>query len=336
MSTVNFDRMQSPFVWQPQDAAEAWHYKQSLGEESVYVAGGTLLRTQWESGLIAMPKHIIDLGSVSGIKGIAVHGREVEIGAFTPMSMIRKDPFLLEHYPMLIDAVRVIAAPAVRNLATLGGNITAGVGDSIPALLAYEAELVWYDGQKRTAEPLADWLDDLLHSRAEPGKLLMQVRLPYRHDDPETPNKLVQPVRLNIGESDGDSTPPDSEPAYRGGGLDPINNGRDKPFCAYHKIGRRESFTPSLVTVSLFISIDSNQRIMTARIAAGGGQTIPHRLYAAESLLQGKVIDIDLLESLYEQLLQEFEPSGDLFGSVEYRKRTAANLIAAELWKLTL
>jgi xanthine dehydrogenase C subunit len=297
MTTVNDDRMQSPFVWQPQDAAEAWHYKQSLGEESVYVAGGTLLRTQWESGLIAMPKHIIDLGSVSGIKGIAVHGKEVEIGAFTPMSMIRKDPFLLEHYPMLIDAVRVIAAPAVRNLATLGGNITAGVGDSIPALLAYEAELVWYDGQKRAAEPLADWLDDLLHSRSEPGKLLMQVRLPYRHDDPETPNK---------------------------------------PFCAYHKIGRRESFTPSLVTVSLFISIDSNQRIMTARIAAGGGQTIPHRLYAAESLLQGKVIDIDLLEPLYEQLLQEFEPSGDLFGSVEYRKRTAANLIAAELWKLTL
>jgi xanthine dehydrogenase C subunit len=297
MTTVNDDRMQSPFVWQPQDAAEAWHYKQSLGEESVYVAGGTLLRTQWESGLIAMPKHIIDLGSVSGIKGIAVHGKEVEIGAFTPMSMIRKDPFLLEHYPMLIDAVRVIAAPAVRNLATLGGNITAGVGDSIPALLAYEAELVWYDGQKRAAEPLADWLDDLLHSRAEPGKLLMQVRLPYRHDDPETPNK---------------------------------------PFCAYHKIGRRESFTPSLVTVSLFISIDSNQRIMTARIAVGGGQTIPHRLYAAESLLQGKVIDIDLLEPLYEQLLQEFEPSGDLFGSVEYRKRTAANLIAAELWKLTL
>ena len=45
---------------------------------------------------------------------------------------------------------------------------------------------------------------------------------------------------------------------------------------------------------------------------------------------------MDLLESLYEQLLQEFEPSGDLFGSVEYRKRTAANLIAAELWKLTL
>ncbi len=211
--------------------------------------------------------------------------------------MIRKDPFLLEHYPMLIDAVRVIAAPAVRNLSTFGGTLRPVSVTPFRALLAYEAELVWYDGQKQAAEPLADWLDDLLHSRAEPGKLLMQVRLPYRHDDPETPNK---------------------------------------PFCAYHKIGRRESFTPSLVTVSLFISIDSNQRIMTARIAAGGGQTIPHRLYAAESLLQGKVIDIDLLESLYEQLLQEFEPSGDLFGSVEYRKRTAANLIAAELWKLTL
>lgn len=288
--------MRSPFVWQPRDAAEAWQLKQSWGEESVYAAGGTLLRTQWESGLTAMPLHIIDLGMIAGLKGIAVSSKEVAIGAFTPMSVVRKDPLLLEHYPMLIDAVGGIAAPAVRNLATLGGNIAAGVGDSIPALLAYEAELIWYDGHKSAAEPLADWLDDLLHSRAEPGRILMQVRLPIEHEYPDLPNKA---------------------------------------FSAYHKIGRRESFTPSLVTAALYVSIDSNQRISTARIAVGGGQTIPHRLYAAESMLHGAAIDTELLESLYEQLLREYEPCGDLFGSVEYRKRTAANLITAELWKLT-
>ncbi|TXK84264.1 M56 family metallopeptidase [Paenibacillus sp. N3.4] len=46
--------------------------------------------------------------------------------------------------------------------------------------------------------------------------------------EPTGLSKLVQPVWQNIGESDGDSNPHDSEPAYRGGGLDPIHNDRDK------------------------------------------------------------------------------------------------------------
>ncbi|MFC5648499.1 FAD binding domain-containing protein [Paenibacillus solisilvae] len=297
MSAVNDERLQSPFIWQPRSAEQAWQFKQSLGEESVYAAGATFLRTQWESGLAAMPKHLIDLGSVSGMRGVTASTKEVAIGAFTSMSVIRQDPLLLERFPLLIDAVRVIAAPGVRNQATLGGNIAAGVGDSIPALLAYDAKLVWFDGRNEITEPLADWLNNLLHLRAEPGRLLLQIRLPSEQEHPV--------------------------PSVKG-------------FSAYHKIGRRESFTPSLVTVAVNVWIDSNQRIAGSRLAAGGGQTIPHRLHASESLLHGKTIDAELLELLYEQLLLEYEPRGDLFASTEYRKRTAASLISTELWSLKL
>ncbi|WP_373232884.1 FAD binding domain-containing protein [Cohnella sp.] len=287
------EALQCPVVWHPLDAAEALKLKQSLGQNSVYISGGTLLRTQWEAGIAAMPLHLIDLSGISGTSGVTVQKEEMIIGAQTLLSTIRYDSNIATFFPLLADAVRQIAAPSIRNQASIGGNIVSVVGDAIPALLVYGAELIWQDGLETETIELKSWMLQPEVYQSDPSRLLLHIRLPLESQNTNT-----------------------------------------KRFSAYHKVGRREVFTPSVVTVALSGSIDEHGMLSDVRIAAGGGQTPPHRLSHSEDLLEGNIADQELLTKLYESIIKEFEPIGDLFAGVAYRKQIAANLIVTELWKL--
>lgn len=284
----------SPFVWQPKEAEEAWELKKIYGADSVYTAGGTLLRTQWESGITAIPLQLIDISGVEGMSGMAVSddGQSLRIGAATSLSDCRTDAFVKEHFPLLTEAVRNIAAPSIRNLATIGGNVISLVGDAITALLAYNSEIQWHDGQLGIQEPLSEWLSTAAIHPLSKERLLMNIQLPLMDKE------------MNI-----------------------------KRYVAFHKVGRREVFTPSVVTVAIHLEIDMEGNWSDVRIAAGGGQTIPKRLDEAEKLLNGNPFDSDMLAQLYEVVLDQYDPKGDMFASVDYRKKTAANLIVTELWK---
>ena len=289
MAMHSWRTLPTPSVWHPGDAAEACRLKQSLGAHAVFVSGGTLLRTQWEANMADMPPNLIDLGSVAEAADISFAASEARIGALTPLTVIRRHSAIARQFPILTEAVRLIASPSVRNMATIGGNIASAIGDSIPALLVYEADLQWHDGHGITPVDLREWMADTSPYGAESCRLLTQIRLPMR----TSANRIA----------------------------------------AFHKVGRRESFTPSLVTIALAADVDEQGVLSAVRIAAGGGQTAAHRLTAAESLLEGAPADISLLRFLHEAVMEEYRPAGDIFAGERYRKQTAANLIAAELWK---
>ncbi|CAM3926722.1 FAD binding domain-containing protein [Paenibacillus alkaliterrae] len=297
---------ESPLVWQPQTAEEAWKYKQSYGDDGVYIAGGTLLRTQWEAGTAIPPRHFIDLNSIPGLNEISIGEEGLLIGSQTTLQACRANPLLQRHFPMVIAAVRTIAAPSIRNLATIGGNIVSVVGDSITALLAYDAVLVWYNGVKEQEEDLADWLPEAAKPGNRHDRLLLRLLLPFK-----AYRKEETPCSSEEGQVNSDT----------------------KLFHAYHKIGRRESFTPSLVTVSVSGLLTRTGVIEELQIAVGGGQTIPGRLEEAERAVKGKIVDNAMLAYLYDRIIELYEPREDIFASAAYRKRTAANLIVTELWK---
>jgi CO/xanthine dehydrogenase FAD-binding subunit len=147
-----------PSVWEPDSAEAAWRLLQTLGSNSRLVAGGTWLRTQWESGISAMPHHLISIASISEMTSIQKLDNWISIGAGATLQDCKKHVILQAEFPHLIEAIRCIAAPSIRNMATLGGNILTAVGDSIPALLVIGAELCWFDGENRSTESLAGWL----------------------------------------------------------------------------------------------------------------------------------------------------------------------------------
>ncbi|WP_171056065.1 FAD binding domain-containing protein [Paenibacillus sinopodophylli] len=295
----------SPQVWHPQTAAEAWHLKQSLGTDSIYVSGGTLLRTQWEAGIAAMPKHFINLSSIRGLSEIRVGESGLIIGGQVKLQACRMNTMIQRYFPMLTEALRLTAAPSIRQLATLGGNIASSIGDSLPALLGYDAEVVWFNGIEEQLILLKDWLQ--IARNLHPERLLLRVQLPFQQRE----------------EADG------LEPGH-----EELVHSKTKRFYAYHKVGRREAFTPSVVTVSISGILTEARIVKDIRIALGGGQMIPIRLEQLERELIGETVDTQTIRHAYGRVVQLYEPREDIFASSAYRQTTAANVIAAELWKI--
>ncbi|MDQ0200503.1 hypothetical protein J2S10_003692 [Neobacillus ginsengisoli] len=108
----------SPTVWMPEKLAEAWRLKEKFGTDACYIAGGTLLQTQWEKGLDC-PDHLISLERIKEMQGCSIEtdGSHpvIRLGVLTTIDKCRYPSVLLEGYPLLMEAARNIAAPAIRN-----------------------------------------------------------------------------------------------------------------------------------------------------------------------------------------------------------------------------
>jgi 4-hydroxybenzoyl-CoA reductase subunit beta len=87
------------------------------------VAGGTDLLPSMKQKLFT-PPHVLDLRGVTELRGMAKDADGgITIGALTTLSQIEHSQLIQRDYPVLYDAVKTVASPVIRNMATLGGNI---------------------------------------------------------------------------------------------------------------------------------------------------------------------------------------------------------------------
>ncbi|WP_248925147.1 FAD binding domain-containing protein [Paenibacillus hamazuiensis] len=316
MAIGKYDFVPSPLVWEPESLDEAWRLKRSLGKESIYVSGSTLLRTQWESGLAPMPKHMISLAGLPELRGVNLEEGGLRIGAAVTLGECVKHPLLQERCGLLAEATAQIAAPSIRSIATLGGNVFSRVGDAIPALLAAEAMLELYEAGLRVIFPLEDFLQGVpgfAGSRSDPAS-----------QQPEGQGENALLVGIRLKEPTGCSNAAESASAFVGG----------RAVYFYQKVGRRESFTPSLVTVAACGRLGADGKLQRLRIAAGGGSGTAMRLRQTESLLEGRAPEGGLMTRAYEAVREELVTYTDALATESYRKTTAAGALAAWLWQL--
>jgi NADPH-dependent glutamate synthase beta subunit-like oxidoreductase len=92
--------------------------------KAVLNAGGTdLLSTLKGECLLDYPEAVINIKTIPGLDTIKEESGVLKIGALTKLSDIATSPLLRRSYKALVDAVRSVATPQVRNTATLGGNL---------------------------------------------------------------------------------------------------------------------------------------------------------------------------------------------------------------------
>jgi len=108
--------------------------------EALLMAGGIELMRKGDAS--PKPKTIIDLTAAEELKQISRTERHMDIGPTLPFSHILS---IGRHVipRILHDALDSLSAPAIRNMATLGGNICQASphSDSLTALVALEAQL---------------------------------------------------------------------------------------------------------------------------------------------------------------------------------------------------
>ena len=130
------------------------------------------------------PDRVIDISGLSEIKGIAVEADHIRIGGLTTWSQLVATP-LPRCFDALKSAAREIGGIQIQNRGTVAGNLcnASPAADSVPPLLALDAEveLVSEAGTRRL--PLADFIVGNRKTLRRPDEILANVIVPRTLDD---------------------------------------------------------------------------------------------------------------------------------------------------------
>ncbi|QKD81777.1 xanthine dehydrogenase small subunit [Thermoleptolyngbya sichuanensis A183] len=190
-------------------------------------------------------------------------------------------------FPCMDEMIHWFAARQVRNRATLGGNIgTASPIGDLPPVL------LALDAELKLASLEGERVMSL--SRFFQG---------YRQTDLQ-PGEVIQSVWIPKG----------------------ITPGAAQRLSQSYKIGKRGTDDISIVAAAYVVDLDSEKRVVHARLGYGGVAATPIRATAVEEFLVGKPWSMDTVQQAKPMLYSAFTPLTDLRGSADYRKMLVANL----------
>jgi len=86
------------------------------------LAGGTDLIPQMKRGLTC-PEAVINLSQIRRLKEMKEGRQGLRIGAMVSLGVLERKAIIASRYPGLREAITHLATPAIRNAATIGGNI---------------------------------------------------------------------------------------------------------------------------------------------------------------------------------------------------------------------
>jgi aerobic carbon-monoxide dehydrogenase medium subunit len=163
----------------PRSVADAVRLLGDLGPDARLLAGGHSLLPMMKLRFAA-PAHLIDLGRIPDLRGIAEVGGEIRIGAMTTEDDLLRSPLIAAKLPLLIEGVSLIADPQVRCKGTIGGDIAHGdPGNDHPALmLALGASFVLTGPSGERVVAADGFFQGLYSTLLEPGEVLTQIRVP--------------------------------------------------------------------------------------------------------------------------------------------------------------
>lgn len=164
---------------EPESLPDAIEALGRLDGEARLVAGGTALVAMIRLGLVK-PDRLISLHRVPALSQIRVESGSLELGAMATHADIERSRVVRDGWPLLAEAVRRVATPAIRTSGTIGGNLAyaEAASDPAPALLCLHAE-VRVDGPRgsRTV-PIARFFRGFYEAALEPGEIVTAIRVP--------------------------------------------------------------------------------------------------------------------------------------------------------------
>ena len=149
------------------------------GDGAKVLSGGQSLMPAMNLRLIS-PELIVDIGDIAELRGIAVTGDTLRIGALTRHVDLLNSPDIAAHAPLLSEAITHVAHPAIRNRGTIGGSLAhADPAAELPAcMLALDATIVARGPAGERRIPAKDFFTGIYETALSGGELLVAVELP--------------------------------------------------------------------------------------------------------------------------------------------------------------
>ena len=254
------------------------------------IAGGTDVMVQFGAGTLAARK-LLSIWNLPELRRIDILPDHVEIGAGSTYSDLREHEVVGREFPLLVRAASWTGGIANQNRGTIGGNIVnaSPAGDSLPALLAYDSDLILVSvrGERRIA--YRDFHKGYKQMDLAADELLRAVCLPRRFSSYFSYTRKVGARRAQA----------------------------ISKICIA-ALGRVEE---KAVAGAIHMSMED------ARIAVGSVAPTPIRLTETERVLNGKCIDESLVALARKAAVAEIRPISDIRSTASYRAAVVGNLV---------
>jgi aerobic carbon-monoxide dehydrogenase medium subunit len=124
--------------------------------------------------------HLVDINRIPGLEYVKEEKGWLRIGAGTRQASLERSELIRTKYPILADAVPLIADPLVRNRGTIGGNLANGdpANDGPAIAIALGAELVAKGRNGERAIPANKFYKALYETALAADEILIEVRIP--------------------------------------------------------------------------------------------------------------------------------------------------------------
>ena len=294
------DVMPNMELYQPAMLEDALAIADRLGERGWLVGGGQDTYG-WLKDRAKSTDALIDLSAIESLRGVRQDGDTLEIGAMTTLTEVANDPLIREHFSLLADAAAIVASPQIRNIGTIGGNVSQDVrcwyyrrglscyraGGNLcyadtPEGMNREHSL--FEGSRCVAAGASDTAPALVALNAS-----MAIRNSGGEREVSAEDFFVGPARDILNTTvmrPGDILTAIRLPA----------DWRDATFH-FEKVADRNVWDFSLVNVAAAFRVEGGS-IAGASIVCGAVQTTPRRLRNVENAVLGMSKDMDTAEAV--------------------------------------
>jgi len=154
------------------------------GDKAKVLSGGQSLMPAMNLRLIS-PEILVDIGGLAELRGIAVNGGMLTIGALTRHVDVLKSPDIATHAPLLREAVSHVAHPAIRNRGTLGGSLAhSDPASELPAcMVVLGATIIVHGPRGERRIPADEFFTGIYETALSPQELLVGVEVPVARKD---------------------------------------------------------------------------------------------------------------------------------------------------------
>lgn len=128
----------------------------------------------------AQPTVIVDINGIKGLDYMTEKSGSLRIGALVREADLETSKVIGKHFPVILDAVKMIADPQVRNRGTVCGNLAHGdpANDQPAIMLALGATLVAQGRGKERTIPVAKFFVGTLTTALGADEILKEIRVP--------------------------------------------------------------------------------------------------------------------------------------------------------------
>ncbi|MGI6327968.1 MAG: FAD binding domain-containing protein [Dethiobacteria bacterium] len=164
----------------PDSVEEACQLLSKYGSKAIAIAGGTDIVVKMKKEVLA-PEILVAIGQLSQLKKIEyVPGKGVVIGSGVTHNEVQNSKILQEKYLSVSEAAHQMANNQVRNLGTIGGNISNAVpsADMPPILIALDTTVKIVGSKGERTLPLEDVFKGPNQTVLEHDELITEFVIP--------------------------------------------------------------------------------------------------------------------------------------------------------------